>query len=326
MRDTRECTCDSASVRDAAATWFSRMQSQSMSAAEKAECDAWRAQHATHEAEYQWLVSLWAAADRVPKARLQALCEMPVTTVRRRSVLGFGLAASVLAVAVGAGVWMHEQSPGDYRADFATALGERKAVTLPDGSSIELNSRSRVRVNFERQRRSVELEQGEAMFTVAHDSEWPFVVQAGPGQVTVTGTRFDVRHDGEQARVAVESGTVRVQGTDAQSVVSLSAGLGTVVNAKGQVAAAQPVNTQALLAWRKGQLVFDNATLAQVAVEVSRYRDKPLHVSTPELAQLRLSSVFKTDDTEALLTALPRILPVAIKNRADGSQEIISAK
>ena len=324
--DKRECTCDSASVRDAAATWFSRMQSQSMSAGEKAEFDAWRAQHALHEAEYQWLVSLWSAADLVPKARLQALCEAPVISVRRRSVLGFGLAASVLAVAVGAGVWMHVQSTTGYRADFATALDERRAVTLPDGSSIELNSRSRVRVNFDRQQRNVELEQGEAMFTVAHDSEWPFVVQAGLGRVTVTGTRFDVRHDGEQARVAVESGNVRVQGADAQSVVNLTAGLGTVVNAKGQVAAAQPVNTDALLAWRKGQLVFDNASLAEVAAEVSRYRAKPLVVNTPALAQLRLSSVFKTDDTDALLAALPRILPVAIKKRADGSQEIISAK
>ena len=59
---------------------------------------------------------------------------------------------------------------------------------------------------------------------------------------------------------------------------------------------------------------------------MSRYRDTPLHVSTPALGQLRLTSVFKTNDTEALLSALPRILPVAIKTREDGSQEIISAK
>ena len=84
------------------------------------------------------------------------------------------------------------------------------------------------------------------------------------------------------------------------------------------------VNTQSLTAWRKGQLVFNDATLGEVAEEVSRYRAQPLHVSTPALAQLRLSSVFKTDDTDALLKALPKILPVAINTRADGSQEIIS--
>ena len=197
-------------------------------------------------------------------------------------------------------------------------------MTLPDGTNLELNSRSRLRVNFERRQRHVELEQGEAMFSVAHDSDRPFVVQAGPGQVTVTGTRFDVRLEGDQTQVVVESGHVQVQGADANTQVNLTAGLGTYVTAQGQVAAAYAVNAQALTAWRKGQLVFDDATLQEVAAQVSRYRQKPLRVSNPALAQLRLSSVFKVDDTDALLSALPKILPVVIQTHADGSQEIIA--
>ena len=324
--DTREGTFDNASVRDAAATWFARVQAQSLNVAEQAEFEAWRAGHPSHEAEYQWLVNLWSATDLLPKERLQALCEVPVTPIKRRSVLGFGLAASVLAMAGGSLIWSQLQSSSHYQASFATVSGERRTVTLPDGSAIEINSRSQLQVNFEPAQRTVVLQQGEAMFNVAHDTDRPFVVLAGPGQVTVTGTRFDVRHEGGQAQVAVESGSVRVQGADPAARVNLTAGLGTVINAQGQVAAVQPVNTEALTAWRKGQLVFNNASLAEVAAEVSRYRDQPLHVSTPALGQLRLSSVFKTNDTQALLSALPRILPVAIRNRADGSQEIISAK
>ncbi|MCW2102650.1 UNVERIFIED_ORG: FecR family protein [Pseudomonas psychrophila] len=326
MMDTRDGTHDIASVRDAAATWFARVQAQALNTAEQAEFEAWRARHPSHETEYQWLVNLWSAADLLPKERLQALCEVPVKPIKRRSVLGFGLAASVLAMAGGALVWTQLQSMGNYQGSFATTAGERRTVTLPDGSAIELNSRSQLLVSFERQQRTVVLKQGEAMFNVAHDTDRPFVVLAGPGQVTVTGTRFDVRHEDGQAQVAVESGTVRVQGNEPGSRVNLTAGLGTVVNAQGQVAAVQPVNTEALTAWRKGQLVFNNASLAEVAAEVSRYRDTPLHVSTPALGQLRLTSVFKTNDTDALLSALPRILPVAIKTREDGSQEIISAK
>ena len=324
--DTRDCTCGSASVRDAAATWFARAQAQTLGVAEQAELAAWRAQHSCHEAEYQWLASLWSAADLLPQARLQALCEVPSPRLERRSFLAYGLAASLVAVAAGAGAWMQLQSSAGYHEEFATALGERSTVTLPDGSSIELNGRSRIRVHFERRQRSVELEQGEGMFSVAHDADRPFVVQAGAAQVTVTGTRFDVLREGDQARVAVESGHVRVQGGDSQAVVSLTAGLGTVVDAQGQVAAAQPVNTRVLTAWRKGQLVFNDASLGEVAAQASRYRDKPLHVSTPELARLRLTSVFKTDDTDALLKALPQILPVAIRTRADGSQEIVAKK
>jgi len=70
--------------------------------------------------------------------------------------------------------------------------------------------------------------------------------------------------------------------------------------------------------------VFDNATLADVVAEVSRYRTQPLRVAPGKVAQLRLSSTFSTDDTDALLRALPSILPVAVKSHEDGSREIIA--
>ena len=319
-----DCTRAPANVREAAATWFARVQGRGLSADEQADFDAWYSGHPSHEAEYRWLATLYGAVELLPKARLQALCEAPAPRIKRRSVLGMALAASVLAVAIGAGVWMQLQSSAVYHEQFATLAGERRTVNLPDGSTLELDSRSRVRVDFADRQRRVELLEGEVMFSVAHDTDRPFVVQAGLGQVTVTGTRFDVRRDGEQARVVVESGHVRVQGRNREEAVNLTAGLGTRVDEQGLVAAPQPVNTQALTAWRKGQLIFNDASLGEVAAEVSRYRDRPLHVSTTALAQLRLSSVFKTDDTDALINALPRILPVSVKTRADGSQEIIS--
>lgn len=323
MRPGADIHHRSVAVREAAAGWFARQQGHTLSRTEQAEFAHWLSQDVGHEAEYQSLERLWSATDVLPKARLLALCEEPPARAGRRSLLRYAVAASVLAL-VGAGGWWQWQSLQPYSAEFATALGERRQLSLPDGSSIELNSRSRVRVSFSGEQRRVLLEQGEALFSVAHDRERPFVVEAGAGRVTVTGTRFDVRRDGEQARVAVESGHVQVQGRDAQHGISLTAGLGTLVDAQGRVGPAQAVNTQALTAWRNGQLVFDNATLGEVAEEVSRYRQQPLHVSTPELAQLRLSSVFKIDDSDALLKALPQILPVAIQTRNDGSQEIIA--
>lgn len=319
-----DCTRAPENVRDAAATWFARVQDRGLSAEEQADFDAWYNAHPSHEAEYQWLATLCSAVELLPTARLHALCEAPAPSIKRRSMLGRALAASVLAVAVGAGVWTQLKAGAGYHAQFATQAGERRTVNLPDGSTLELDSRSRVRVDFADSRRRVDLQEGEVMFSVAHDTDRPFVVQAGLGQVTVTGTRFDVRREGEQARVVVESGHVQVQGRNPEQAVSLTAGLGTRVDGQGIVAAPQPVNTQALTAWRKGQLIFNDASLGEVAAEVSRYRDRPLHVSTTALAQLRLSSVFKTDDTDALINALPRILPVLVKTRADGSQEIIS--
>lgn len=90
-------------------------------------------------------------------------------------------------------------------------------------------------------------------------------MQAGAGQVTVIGTRFDVRRDDDQTRVVVEAGTVKVQGQAAQPAVTLTAGLSTSIDRQGAVAAARPVNAQALLAWQTGKLVFNDASLAEVA-------------------------------------------------------------
>jgi transmembrane sensor len=232
----------------------------------------------------------------------------------------------VLAVALGLGLFSGLNHPATYTAEYSTALGERRHVALPDGSVIDMNSRSGVQVRYEKDRRGIELMQGEAMFSVEHDSSRPFVVEAGSGKVTVTGTRFDVRRDASETRVVVEQGTVKVQGRDAadNEFISLTPGLGTRVDARGKVAVAYAVNLAELTAWRSGKLVFNNASLRDVAEEVSRYREKPLTVSNDKVGNLRLTSVFKSDNTDALLKALPSILPVAVRTLDDGSQQIIS--
>ncbi|VVN61834.1 Protein FecR [Pseudomonas fluorescens] len=308
-------------ARDEAAQWFVRLQDAELDATERQRFDAWRAESPEHQYEFDVLQGLWSATDLLPKARLQALCEAPP---KRRAVLRYAVAASVVAIALGLGLFSGLEHPKPYSAEFSTRLGEHRQVALPDGSVMDLNSRSVVAVHYEKSRRGVELKQGEAMFSVEHDTSRPFVVAAGAGQVTVTGTRFDVRRDDDQTRVMVEAGTVKVQGRSPDEVVTLTAGLGTHVDRKGRVAASYAVNTDELTAWRSGKLVFNNATLGEVAREVSRYREQPLRVSSPAIGNLRLTSVFKSNDTDALLKALPHILPVALRTLPDGSQEIIS--
>ncbi|WP_460122347.1 FecR family protein [Pseudomonas sp. S2_C03] len=320
------CACGQTTVRDEAARWFVRLREPAVSIEEHLEFERWLHEHPQHRDEFQLLQGLWSAADLLPPARLHALCEAPPQRSKRRPILRYAVAASVLAVALGLGLFSGLNQSATYSAEFATALGERRQVALPDGSVIDLNSRSRLQVRFEKGRRGIELTEGEAMFNVAHDSDRPFVVESGAGKVTVTGTRFDVRRGPRDTRVVVEQGTVRVQGREApgDAFVSLSAGLGTRVDAHGNVAPAYAVNPAELTAWRSGKLVFNNASLREVVEEVSRYRETPLTISDDKVGQLRLTSVFKSDNTEALLKALPNILPVAVRTRPDGSQEIIS--
>jgi transmembrane sensor len=326
MMDPRACACGQTTVRDEAARWFVYLQEPAVDVEAQRKFEAWLDEHPQHRTEFEWLQGLWKAADLVPAARLQALCQETPTRNERRPVMRYAVAASVLAVALGLGLFSRLNHPAPYTAAFSTALNERRHVALPDGSVVDLDSRSRIQVRFEKARRSVELSEGEAMFNVQPDTRRPFVVEAGSGKVTVTGTRFDVRRGATETRVVVEQGTVKVQGRDAadKDSISLTAGLGTHVDAQGKVAAAYAVNPAELTAWRNGKLVFNNARLADVAEQVSRYRQKPLKVGGPAVGDLRLTSVFKSDNTDALLKALPSILPVAVRTLEDGSQEIIS--
>jgi len=326
MMDTRDCACGQTRVRDEAARWFVRLQEPAVEVDAHRQFDRWLNQHPQHRDEFALLQGLWTAADLVPAARLRALCEETPSRSKRRPILRYAVAASVLAVAAGLALFSGLNQPSLYTAQFSTAVGERRQVALPDGSVVDLDSRSRIQVRFEKDRRAIELSEGEAMFSVEHDTSRPFVVEAGSGKVTVTGTRFDVRRGSAETRVVVEQGTVKVQGHDAASddFVSLTAGLGTHVDAGGKVAVAYAVDPAEMTAWRNGKLVFDNASLADVVEQVSRYRDKPLKVGNGAVGDLRLTSVFKSDNTDALLKALPNILPVAVRTLADGSQEIIS--
>jgi transmembrane sensor len=322
MMDSRECPCGQSRVRDEAAQWFVRLQNPVMSVEERQRFEAWLDEHANHRDEIQLLQGIWSATDLLPRERLQALCERPAERTKRRPLLRYAVAAGLLAVAVGLGLFSGLGASSDYRGEFATVLGERRHVALPDGSLVDLNSRSHVRVVFEHRKRRVELVEGEALFRVEHDAGRPFTVDAGNGQVTVTGTRFDVRRDADSTRVAVEEGSVKVQGRDFP--INLTAGLGTRIDAQGKVAAPYAINADELTAWRNGKLVFNNAPLSDVAEQVSRYRDKPLRVANAAVGNLRLTSVFRSDNPEALLKALPNILPVAVRTLDDGSQEIIS--
>lgn len=326
MMDTRDCACGQTTVRDEAAHWFVRLQEPVVDVDARRQFDAWLNEHPQHRNEFELLQGLWKAADLVPSARLQALCQETPAGSKRRPLARYAVAASVLAVALGLGLFSGLNHPTPYTAEFSTVLGERRQVALPDGSVVDLDSRSRIQVRFEKDRRGIELAEGEAMFSVQHDTSRPFVVEAGSGKVTVTGTRFDVRRGNADTRVVVEQGTVKVQGRSASDndFVSLTAGLGTHVDAQGKVAAAYAVNPAELTAWRNGKLVFNNARLADVAEQVSRYREKPLKVDGAAVGNLRLTSVFKSDNTDALLKALPNILPVAVRTLDDGSQEIIS--
>lgn len=308
-----------------AAQWFARMQSGEVSDDDRRAFEAWRTADPEHEQQYRRLAYIWEATLAVPESRLQALMQEndapPARPWLARRRFGLGLAgACTLAVAGMAGVSRGWFAPEPEALTLVTRRGERHQVTLPDGSILHMNFGTRVVVRFQADLRLLELRQGEAFFDVSHDAARPFVVNAGMGRVTVTGTRFNVRREAASTRVSVESGSVRVDNGRwwARSERRLGAGQEVVAYADQTLGEVDQADVSNLVAWQRGKMVFNDVALAEVIDEMNRYLAQPARLATTALGQLRVSGVFGVDDPQAMIDALPSIVPVQVIRLLDG--------
>lgn len=316
--------------RDAAAAWFARARSGRMGQADRQAFDAWLQADAVHRKEYALLEQLWEGTAQVGHDRLRSLAGAPPAAParrRRRAVLGWTLAGAGALAAGGLGVGLRWQGAAGYEQTLATAHGERRTVLLPDQSSIDLNTDSRAVVRYYADRREVDLEAGEANFSVSANASRPFVVQAGRASVRVTGTRFNVRRWEDAVEVAVSAGSVDVQagGWAFWRRQALGPGQGLLATRDGLTAAAT-VDVAAATAWREGRVVFNNTPLAKAVAELNRYAPFTMRLEGPGLSQVRVAGTLNVDTPGTLLELLPRIAPVRVREDGEGRYVLSAAR
>jgi transmembrane sensor len=233
-------------------------------------------------------------------------------------------AASMIGIA-GLLAW-HLYMPDVYR----TQAGERRVVTLADGSQVQLDSSTTLRVRFSTHARDLTLSKGQARFDVAHDVERPFSVTAGEQRVIATGTAFNVDLLGSSLLVTLIEGHVVILPEHAapegsshaskprvpQQHIELDAGQELVVSPTGASSIFR-ANIERATAWQTGQLVFDDEPLSSVIERVNRYSDRPLVLADEQTAQFRISGVFHTGDTSRFVDTLTRYLPIKVDRRDD---------
>jgi transmembrane sensor len=236
---------------------------------------------------------------------------MPLSLIRSsRLAMAAGIAACVVTVALL--LWMNE----DVRT-YSTRVGEHNFIVLRDGSMVNLNSRSRVRVQYARRERRVDLLEGQALFSVAKDPSRPFVVYSGSTQVKAVGTEFDVYRKASGTIVTVIEGRVAVVAAPAsrnfgrETVASptamkprfVSAGeqLTVQANADPQLAS---LDVSTAVNWTQGRLVFASTPLKEVAEEFNRYSERQIVIADPNLQQFEIDGIFSTTDANALIQFL----------------------
>ncbi|HEX6866135.1 MAG TPA: FecR domain-containing protein [Caulobacteraceae bacterium] len=328
-------------VKSEAMDWVLRHDAGALSTSEVETFGAWLAESPRHRELFASAEAFWNAAaeleghPRMAETRQWALAATGRAWLTRR-VVAAGFAAGVLGLGGLVIVNGVGSKPLASQA-FSTAIGQRAAVTLPDGSTVTLNTDTRVRTVADRNRRLVYLDRGQAFFRVAKDTRHPFVVTAGGRTITALGTAFEVRLDKGALRVVLVEGRVRVQAPQLASTAvtgetsSAGAPISTDMSAGSQLVAADhadwrvsPVNTVQETSWLKGQLIFDDEALGDVVAELNRYSSRKMVFAEPGLTRLRISGVYTPGDVQAFTLALKDAKVADVKERADGQIEIVA--
>jgi transmembrane sensor len=301
----------------AAAQWLACLHAGDATAAQHDAFAQWRGAGPLHELAWQRAERLHAAIGTLPPSVGLQVLDRPRHQGNRRAALQ---AMTVLAAAVPAGylAWRGTSAAAaGWTAAHSTATGERRSTVLPDGTRLHLNTDTAVDLDFQdgaQGLRRVLLRRGEVQIETAHDAQQrPFVVDTHHGRIRALGTRFVVRQiDAEPGtRVAVQHSAVEVHPGNAggQLPTLVQAGRQLRFDAAGVLASAPADPQQA--AWTRGLMFAADQRLADFAAELGRHRPGLLRCA-PEVAELRISGVFRLDDTDAILAALPATLPVRV--------------
>jgi transmembrane sensor len=233
--------------------------------------------------------------------------------------------AAAITLAVLAAGWYFLLSP----QRFQTALGEQRSIVLNDGSVVTLNTSSAIKVSMVKDRRTITLLSGEALFQVAHDPSRPFEVMTGDTTVRAVGTQFDVDRRAAGTTVTVVEGkvavfTARASSNDGEADnLPLAAGEQLTVAPRTKSHAIH-ANVAAATAWTQRKLIFENRPLGEVAAEFNRYNRQSIDIRSPELRSQEVTGVFQANDPDSFMLFLAKIPDVNIERSADNRSFVVT--
>ncbi|MGA0599295.1 FecR family protein [Caulobacter sp. KR2-114] len=321
QRETRRRT-------DEAADWFTRMSSPRISNETLDGFWTWR-RDPLNRAAYERVEQVAGLAGTLgsdPEIRAavqQAISRRPWWRTladglsARRALLFTGGALVVAALAGGLFLLLNRGE------EYSTGIGQQTTIKLSDGSSLRLDTDSRVRVHFEERRRLLTLEHGQAFFQVAHDSARPFIVDAGSAQVRAVGTEFDVRRSPDGVDVTLTQGRVQVTSPVVRAASwTLEPGQHIRVDRRGAAAAPTHADLQQATAWTTGRIFFHDTPLAEAAAELNRYNRRKITLAADAPATVRVNGAFDTGDVDGFVAAAADSLNLSAHRQADGGVEL----
>lgn len=304
-------------IDEAAAGWAARAD-RGLTESEQAELDGWLRGDIRRSGAYArmtWVLISTEKTNALAAGYDLARADMALSaraSSRHWLIGGAAVAASIAAV----GVYLGTGRPTAY----GTRKGERKVISLADGSVVTLNTATRLEVRYSPRRREIHLIEGEALFDVAKDADRPFVVSARDADVRAVGTSFTVASlGGRPVQVLVREGVVDVSRPKVANAAAtrLTAGNRAVVAGAVAVARMDDVALQTDLAWKDGRIIFQGETLAAAAAKFGRYSDIRIVIPDPALAAEAVSGAFDANDPIGFARSIAISLDARAEIRAE---------
>lgn len=302
-----------------AALWLERRHFGVWDDTAKTAFDTWLAESSAHLLAYWRLDATWNRTERLVALKSS---RTEIVALEKKSIwpnmIRWAAAAGIIAAIAGA-TSLYFSDPRI--VTYSTALGERKILTLPDGSKIELNTNSVLRL-AEGGSRKAWLDKGEAYFQIVHNTALPFAVNAAGHRVTDLGTAFTVRTDRNRLEVSLLEGSARLDTADARvqqhSTVLIPGDVLVATPSSLSVAKRPERRLREALGWRRGVLVFDHTTLADAAEEFNRYNSTKLIVADSPAAKRTIGATFPVHDVELFARVAQQVLGLRVEHRGSG--------
>lgn len=282
-----------------ASEWLARLDAGRTT---QSDLDAWREADPRRAAAFAQVAAAWSRLDVLRTT--DALPPAPEPRVSRRAWLA---GSGALAASLVGGAYLGRDHL--LRTGVVTDVGERRTFALPDGSSVELNTDTKIAWRFDRKRRRLWLERGEAALTIAQDALRPFELVTARGLARLAAGQFNarLRPAGLDLIVLAGQAAVETASASAQAGVASAAAARQVLEITDQridVADAREAEVQSVQAWRRGEIVFEGQALSVAVEEYNRYLTRKLVVADTRAAGLRLGGRFLTGDPDSFLQAL----------------------
>lgn len=300
-----------------AAGWIARLHSENMAEGDAEGLEAWLAADDRNRQSFEALnAQLLSLEGLRSHPEILALREGALRPAWFRTPLA--IAAAICLVLTGVSLsalftlasFLNEtQESAVITAFYETREGNTSAVALPDGSRVFLDASTAIKASMEDDRRQIHVLRGRANFVVAKDKRRPFVVTAADRTIVALGTEFEVNLAERSVEVVLMEGRVAVHPSartiDSDAAVVMQPGYRLVASDGNWTLA--PVDLRNISRWRDGLLIFDEARIGDIVVELNRYLPEKIVIASPALADQRMSAVLKAGDVQTFLSALDAI-------------------